>query len=94
MSPELRAMLEAWLQSGSEMQRRHAAARLAMSDTPSRRPDPVPLTPVSSSIRAVKLGFRRCLYSTHEGCGCSGTHCHHLNRVVSLPDCISCLKES
>lgn len=94
MSPDLRAMLLAWLESGTEDQKRHARARLAMPDTPPQRPDPVSLAPVSSAIRAVKLGFRQCLYSTREGCGCSGTHCHHLGRVVTLPDCLKCLPQT
>lgn len=61
-------------------------------------PEPPPMaaaprpSPLAASIRAAKLGFRRCLYATSEGCGCSGTHCHHLRRVVGLADCIECLK--
>lgn len=53
--------------------------------------DPPPLVPLAVSMAAVRLGFRKCLYSTHEGCGCTGTHCYHLGRVVNLTDCIDCL---
>ena len=108
MSPDLHAMLARWIEAGDETQRRHAAARLSMPDavgyepppgwTPPRpapgSPPPQRLAPLAASIRAVQLGFRRCLYSTHEGCGCSGTHCHHLGRVVTLPDCLRCIKGS
>jgi hypothetical protein len=47
--------------------------------------------PLADSIRAARIGYRACLYSSHEGCGCSGTHCYHLGRVVGLPDCLECL---
>lgn len=56
-------------------------------------PPPTPsVVPLSVSLRAVQLGYRRCLYSAHEGCGCTGTHCYRLGRVVGLNDCITCLK--
>lgn len=32
MTPELRAMLEQWLESGTETQRRHAQWRLSITD--------------------------------------------------------------
>ena len=84
-------MLLGWIETGTETQRRHAQVRLAIAETDPPASVPSSPAPLSASIRAAKLGFRRCLYSTHEGCGCSGTHCHHLGRIVSLPDCLSCL---
>ena len=70
----------------------YRALVLKLAGEPVSAPPPTPLVPLGNSIRAAQLGFRRCLYSTHEGCGCSGTHCYHLGRVVGLADCISCLK--
>lgn len=105
MTPELHAMLVTWLDAGDETQRRHAAARLAMPDAigyepppgwaPAKpipaRPNPARI-PLDQSIRGVRLGLRNCFYASREGCGCSGATCHHLGRVVTLPDCLSCLK--
>ena len=37
--------------------------------------------------------FRSCLYSDSKGCGCTGTRCYSLGRIVSLSDCIRCLSK-
>lgn len=91
MTPELVAMLESWLATGTDTQKRHAEFRLAIGDT---LPTSLPhgMAPVASSLHAVRLGFRQCLYSSHEGCGCAGTHCYRHGRIVGLADCIDCLK--
>lgn len=53
----------------------------------------LPNPPVSESIRATQLGFRNCWLSTVDSsCGCSGVQCHLLHRIVTLHDCVSCLK--
>lgn len=90
MDAHLVAMLVTWLAFGTPDQKRHAAARLAIGDAPA---EPPALVPLGDSLRAVQLGFRRCFYSSHEGCGCTGTHCYRHARVVGLSDCISCLSE-
>lgn len=93
MSPELRTTLDHWLRSGNDTERRHAARLLAMGDEPTDDSQPPPATvPLAQSLRAARLGYRSCLYGSHEGCGCAGTHCHRLSRVVSLRDCIACLE--
>lgn len=94
MTPELKAMLLQWLETGTDVQRQHARARLAIEDGVNSDVNPPhAVAPLSSSLRAVHLGFRRCLYSSHEGCGCTGTRCYRHGRIVGLPDCISCLSE-
>jgi hypothetical protein len=78
-----------------DIQQRDAYRRLVvdMAGQPAPLPptDPAPLIPLADSIRAARLGYRACLYSSYEGCGCSGTHCYHLGRVVGLADCVECL---
>jgi hypothetical protein len=80
-----------------DIQQREAYRRivLELAGQPASLPstDPAPLIPLRDSIRAARLGYRACLYSSHEGCGCSGPHCHHLGRLVSLTDCARCLGE-
>jgi hypothetical protein len=54
--------------------------------------DDLPATvPLAQSLASLRLGFRHCLYSTSATCACSGPHCHHLGRLVSLGDCVRCL---
>lgn len=102
MTPELYSMLAGWLESGTEAQKAHARYRLSLPDAagyemppgwtpPPSAPEQPALVPVRESIRGTRLGFRSCLYSSHEGCGCTGTHCYHLRRVVTLRDCLDCL---
>ena len=70
--------------------RRHV---LALAEQGSPTPvTPPPLVPVGIAIEAIRTGFRACLYSSHEGCGCTGTRCFWKGRIVSLTDCIECLK--
>jgi hypothetical protein len=64
---------------------------MGIADTQPNQPLPG-MAPLASSLRAVRLGFRQCLYSSHEGCGCTGTHCFAKGRIVGLADCIDCLK--
>jgi len=90
MSPETREWLESLLESGNPVERAHAAARLAMPDE--IEPPAPALAPLANAIRAMRHGFRRCFYSSHDGCGCTGTHCYSLGRVVVLADCIECLE--
>jgi hypothetical protein len=55
-------------------------------------PQPVTTIPVHDSIRATRLGFQRCWFSTKDSaCGCSGVRCHLLQRIVYLGDCVRCL---
>jgi hypothetical protein len=61
-----------------------------VESAPSLEPAPPPV-PLAEAIRATRLGFRHCLYSSHEGCGCSGAHCYYRGRVVTLRDCLDCL---
>jgi hypothetical protein len=68
----------------------YRALMLTLAGQPA--PDPPAVAPLASSIRAVRLGFRQCLYSSHKGCGCTGTHCYRHGRIVGLADCIDCLK--
>ena len=56
-------------------------------------PEPKPKKiPVRTSVDATRVGYRRCFYASHEGCGCSGTHCFWRTKIVVLRDCIECLK--
>jgi hypothetical protein len=68
----------------------YRALVLRMAGEP--EPPPQPVAPLASSIRATIYGFRQCLYSSHKGCGCTGTHCYRHGRIVGLADCIDCLK--
>lgn len=48
--------------------------------------------PLAESVRASRLGFQRCWFSTKDdACGCSGVRCHLRGRIVSLRDCVDCL---
>lgn len=84
-----------WLCSDANPDResRDASRRLVLE----RAGQPAPpgpaqsLVPIALSIRAARVGFRQCFYSSHEGCGCSGTHCFRLGRIVGLRDCAECL---
>lgn len=49
MNPVLKTMLEGWLKTGDEQQRKHAAARLAIGDSPP--------PPESDADRAARLIF-------------------------------------
>jgi hypothetical protein len=93
MTPTARAELETWLATGTEGQRRHARKMLDRADdpAPARTPSPGGV-PLATATRAARFGFRQCFYSSHEGCGCTGTHCYRHGRVVGLADCIECLK--
>lgn len=101
MNQPLWDLMQEWLREGTDQQRAHAKFRLAMPDAAAFAPDG-PSTdfmlsakpgtvPTRDSIRATKLGFRRCLYASHEGCGCTGTHCYRHGRIVGLRDCLDCL---
>lgn len=79
-------------------QYRALVARLAKGDPPAARPiqapppEPPPV-PLAESRRAIKLGLSRCFYAAKPACSCQGAaRCHHLKRIVSLRDCIDCLK--
>jgi len=64
---------------------------LGLAGQPASETPPV-LPPLAVSINAVRLGFRQCFYSSHEGCGCAGTHCYRFGRIVQLRECVECLK--
>lgn len=86
-----------WLCSDENPDARQRESYRAMMLEKAGQPVPphsmtVPTPPLASSLRAVRLGFRQCLYSSHEGCGCTGTHCFAKGRIVGLADCIDCLK--
>jgi len=79
-----------------DLESREAYRRLVFSLATGEPPAPAPARPparipLAQSLRATRLGFRRCWYSSHEGCGCSGTHCYHQARIVGLQDCVTCL---
>jgi hypothetical protein len=48
--------------------------------------------PLAVSLRALKVGHRKCFYATPCGCAGGGARCHHLGRVVALHDCVACLE--
>lgn len=50
-----------------------------------------PRRPLSTSLKAMRIGHRNCLYSSRCGCAGGGARCHHMGRVVSLNDCVDCL---
>ncbi len=53
-------------------------------------PKPVPL---ATSLRARKLGALNCPYASKPPCSCQGAaKCWRLGKVVTLRDCIDCLK--
>ena len=44
---------------------------------------------------AYAMGWKHCLYATHEPGGCCGgaLTCHWLRQVIPLQTCVDCLKE-
>jgi hypothetical protein len=83
-------------EANTDAQQRDAYRRLVY-ELAGSAPDALPSPPVVARpeirrmLAVMKWGLRSCLYSSHEGCGCSGTHCYHLGRAVTLPDCLECL---
>jgi hypothetical protein len=69
-----------------------AAYRAFLVRKATGQPEPATI-PLRVSIRAARLGFQKCWFSTKDSdCGCSGVRCHLLERIVSLDDCVRCLK--
>lgn len=94
MTPETHARLTRWLESGNRVQKKHAEYSLAKHEGRALDPPAPRLTPLRDSMRAAKLGFRKCLYSSHKGCGCTGTRCFWKGRIVGLKDCVACVNET
>lgn len=77
---------------GQRERYRGLVASLASGASPPSAPafDPIPL---AAARRATEIGFQNCWLSTQdESCGCTGVRCHLLGRIVSLRDCVDCLK--
>lgn len=72
-------------------EQREGYRRIVLEKAGQPAPAPAQSVPLSTSLRAARLGFRQCFYSSHEGCGCSGTHCFYKGRIVELRECVECL---
>lgn len=89
MSPDLRAMLLEWLESGTAIQRQHAAWRLAQPDILPSAPSPIPLAESLSLLRLVNL----CLYRSRDAaCGCTGSKCGLRSTLVTHLECLECVR--
>jgi hypothetical protein len=73
---------------------RKLVARLARGEpAPNPTPPPPKTVPLADALRARKLGLARCVYASKPACSCQGAaRCHHLGRIVSIRDCLDCLK--
>jgi hypothetical protein len=96
MSPETKGMFQAWLETGTDLQRRHAAYRLGLVDAldvPAKVFAPTPL-PLAESLPLLRI-VNSCPYRSRDAaCGCSGHRCalRLAAPIVTHLDCLDCAK--
>ncbi len=93
LSVEARRKLLHWLEHGSDIERRHARARLAIDVA--RDPSGPPPAPVSAAAIAALSAVKACPHRSRDaGCGCSGHRCavgKGRDGIVTHRDCLSCV---
>jgi len=96
MDEQLKAMLEGWLETGTETQARHARFVLAMPDLSPPPPPPVDLhaVPPIVNLDPVLVRIHGCPHHSPGCCHSPAPYCMMFGINPTRDECIACLDGS